>query len=63
NLAKTNKLNTMEKPGQMMLLFDPFSQDNDLLTPTMKIKRNVATKFYKNDIDRLYKLPKLTPKK
>ena len=41
-LASENKLNSLEKPKQMILLNDPFTIENDLLTPTLKLKRNVA---------------------
>lgn len=42
SLAIANKFNSLEKPKQITLLIEPFSQDNDILTPTMKIKRNIA---------------------
>ena len=32
----------------------PFSGDNDLLTPTFKLKRNVAKEHYQEAIDRMY---------
>jgi len=38
----------------MMLLFDPWTTESDILTPTMKLKRNVAKTRYENDIKRLY---------
>ena len=41
-LATDNKLNSLEKPKNMLLLEDPFSVENDLMTPTMKLKRNIA---------------------
>ena len=31
-----------------------FSVENDLLTPTSKLKRNVAAKYFRTEIDRLY---------
>jgi len=34
-----------------VLLKDPFSIENDLLTPTMKLKRNVAKKVFQDRID------------
>ncbi|KAL8277355.1 hypothetical protein RQP46_010195 [Phenoliferia psychrophenolica] len=33
---------------------DPFTMENDLLTPTLKTKRNVAAAVYKSDLARLY---------
>ena len=46
DLAKTNKLSGLEKIKAIYLTSDPFSIDNDILTPTMKIKRNIAAKVY-----------------
>ena len=46
-LAEANKFNSLEKPKQITLLPKPFNELNpDLLTPTMKLKRNVAKIFY-----------------
>jgi long-chain acyl-CoA synthetase len=36
---------------------EPFSIENDLLTPTMKIKRNVAQKQFQSILDELYTRP------
>lgn len=41
----------------MKLMLEPFSIDNGTMTPTMKIKRNVAKEFLKAEIDALYALP------
>ena len=46
-LATKNKLNSLEKPKQLILLTEPFSIENGILTPTMKIKRNIATEKFK----------------
>ena len=45
-LAGENKFNSLEKPKQFILLKDPFTIENDLLTPTMKLKRNIAKKHF-----------------
>lgn len=45
-LANANKFNSLEKPKQITLLFDPFTTESDILTPTMKLKRNVAKKTF-----------------
>ena len=42
HLATQNKFNSLERPKQMTLLLDPFTIENGLLTPTMKLKRNIA---------------------
>ena len=34
----------------------PFSVENDLLTPSFKIKRPQAAKFYRKEIDNMYKV-------
>lgn len=34
---------------------DQFTQENDLLTPTFKCKRNVAAQVYKSQLAALYK--------
>jgi len=41
-LAVEAKFNSLEKPCQLMLLKEPFTIENEFLTPTMKMKRNVA---------------------
>lgn len=53
-LAKTNKLSGLEKIKAIYLTSDPFSIENDILTPTMKIKRNIAHKVYAEQIDAMY---------
>jgi long-chain acyl-CoA synthetase len=55
DLAKTNKLSGLEKIKAIYLTSDPFSIENDILTPTMKIKRNIAAKVYAEQIDAMYK--------
>lgn len=56
-LAVEGKLNSLEKPKQIMLLSDPWTIENDYLTPTMKMKRNVAKDKLRADIDRMYGEP------
>ena len=40
-IADENKFNSLEKPKQIHLIKDMWTTD-DLLTPTMKTKRNIA---------------------
>jgi len=47
NLAKEHKLSGLEKPRDIFLTDDAFSVDNNLLTPTFKLKRNVARDYFK----------------
>jgi len=53
-LANENKFNSLEKPKQIMLVKDPWTIEEDMLTPTMKLKRNIAKKKYLEDIERMY---------
>ena len=53
-LASENKLNSLEKPKNMVLLEDPFTIEN-VLTPTFKMRRNIAKVKYENDIKKMYK--------
>ena len=46
-LAKVNKFNSLEKPKQLKLIDEPFTVDNDILTPTFKLKRNIAKEYFK----------------
>jgi len=54
-IAKENKFNSLEKPKQMRLIKDMWTIEEDMLTPTMKTKRNVAKKKYQSVIEELYK--------
>lgn len=53
-LAKKNKFNSYERVRAIRLLLDPFSIDNELLTPTLKLKRPQTAKKYRNLIDEMY---------
>ena len=60
--ASENDFNSLEKPKQVFLTKDPWT-DADLLTPTMKMKRNIAKTHYAEQIDAMYnagpiKIPK-----
>ena len=41
----------------MHLRLDPFTIENEFLTPTMKMKRNVAKKMLEKEINELYAIP------
>ena len=53
-LAQENKLTGLEKPKEFHLTLDLFSVENDILTPTFKLKRNVAKKVYQGQLDEMY---------
>lgn len=62
-LAEANKLNSLEKPKQITLLPKPFNELNpDLLTPTMKLKRNVAKVYWQEQISKMYEMAPLNIK-
>jgi long-chain acyl-CoA synthetase len=44
--AKENALNSLEKIKDVYLTPEPFTVDNDIITPTFKIKRNIAKKVF-----------------
>lgn len=41
-LAKANEFNSLEKPKEIILTREPFTIENNILTPTMKLKRNIC---------------------
>ena len=54
-LAEINKsLPLIEKIKKFELINENFTIENDLLTPTMKVKRNKVIKKYKNILENLY---------
>ena len=50
-LAGENKCNSLEKPKQILLISEPWTDQNDYLTPTMKMKRNIAKVKLQAEID------------
>lgn len=64
NLATEQKFNSLEKPKQITLLAKPFNEINpDMLTPTFKMKRNVAKEFFKEQISKMYDAPPMSATK
>jgi len=60
--AKSEGLNGVERVKAIYLHDEPFSVENDLITPTFKLKRHVAKKVFKTQIDALYEeVEKNTP--
>ena len=54
NKAKEYGLNSLEKVKAIHIAEEPFTVENDIITPTFKIKRNIAKKVYKEAIDIMY---------
>jgi len=55
HLAEKKKLQGFEKLKAVYIATEPFTVENDLLTPTLKLKRSEAAKAFRNEIDELYK--------
>ena len=53
-LAVSNSLTSLEKIKKIHCVMDPFTVDNDLLTPTFKLRRNNAKKFFEQQIQQMY---------
>ena len=49
------KLTQIEKIKKYFIVNENFTIENDLLTPTMKVKRNKVIKKYKDNFEKLYK--------
>lgn len=55
-LGKSQKLGTLEQMRALKLRIEPFTPDNGLLTPTLKVKRQEAAKVLRSELDDLYKM-------
>jgi long-chain acyl-CoA synthetase len=53
-VAKMTKMTGYERVRNINLCLDPFTIENDILTPTLKMKRPQAAKAFKAEIDRMY---------
>ena len=53
-LATKNKFNGLERIKKLYLHPLEFAIEDGLLTPSMKVKRNVAAKYFRPQIDMLY---------
>ena len=52
--AREYHLTSLEKIKKIHLTSTAFTMENDLLTPTFKIKRNTAKKMFADAIERIY---------
>ena len=53
-LATSNKFNGLERVKKVYLHPEPFTEKNDLLTPSQKLKRNVSVKTFREQINQMY---------
>lgn len=53
-LAKANEFSSLEKPKVIILQKEQFTIENNLLTPTMKLKRNICKERFQTQIDEAY---------
>jgi long-chain acyl-CoA synthetase len=49
-----NQLARYEKSKKILLIADPFSIENEELTPSLKVRRNIVEQHYKRQIEALY---------
>lgn len=47
-------MKSYERPTKWAGLIEPFSQDNQMLTPKMSLRRNNVLKEYQDMVDNLY---------
>lgn len=47
-------MNSLEKPKEVYIASEAFSVENDIVTPTFKLKRNIGKKVYQAQIDAMY---------
>ncbi|KAM3078173.1 medium-chain fatty acid-CoA ligase faa2 [Clarireedia jacksonii] len=53
-VGRKSKFNAYERVRNVCLEIEPFSIDNELLTPTLKLKRPQTAKRYRSQLDQLY---------
>ncbi|KAK4990270.1 medium-chain fatty acid-CoA ligase faa2 [Elasticomyces elasticus] len=53
-VGKRNKFNSYEKVKNVRLMIEPFTIANELLTPTLKLKRPQTAKMYRALLDEMY---------
>ncbi|KAI9836206.1 MAG: hypothetical protein M1819_001543 [Sarea resinae] len=53
-VGRKGKFNSYERVRNVEVLFEPFTIENELLTPTLKLKRPQTVKKHRVDLDRLY---------
>jgi long-chain acyl-CoA synthetase len=53
-IGKRHKFNSFEKVKNCIFDIEPFSIENELLTPTLKLKRPQTARAFRKEIDRMY---------
>ncbi|KAH8907204.1 long-chain fatty acid CoA ligase-like protein [Coniochaeta sp. PMI_546] len=54
DIGKSHKFNSFEKVKNCYLDIEPFSMENELLTPTLKLKRPQTARAFRQQIDAMY---------
>ncbi|PHH59025.1 hypothetical protein CDD81_3938 [Ophiocordyceps australis] len=54
DIARKHKFNKFEKVRNVHLDVEPFTVENELLTPTLKLKRPQTAKFFRAQLDQMY---------
>ena len=52
--GREKNLMGFELPKKVYLVNEPFSIENEIMTPTMKLRRHFAKKFFEKEINKLY---------
>ena len=52
--GREKNLMGFELPKKIYLVKEPFSIENQIMTPTMKLRRHFAKKFFEEQINKLY---------
>ena len=53
-LATANKFNGLERIKKLYLHPEAFTEENGMLTPSQKLKRNVSVQKFRSQIDAMY---------
>ncbi|KAJ9665417.1 medium-chain fatty acid-CoA ligase faa2 [Coniosporium apollinis] len=53
-IGRKNKFNSYERVKAVRLFVEPFTIENELLTPTLKLKRPVVARRFRDCLDQLY---------
>ncbi|CDR37907.1 CYFA0S01e19042g1_1 [Cyberlindnera fabianii] len=52
--VQSEGLHGFEKINNAIFMVEPLKVSDDTITPTLKLKRNIAFKFFKNELEKLY---------